>query len=79
MFKRIFAIIMVGCLMASMLCVSAFAADATTTELPKPAAGTVLRITAIKSDSVELVGDHTNFEDGRYREYPCIFAKGIDF
>ena len=58
--KKILAILMAICMMACMLCVPAFAAD----ELPEPAAGVVLRITAIKGDSIELVGDHTNFKDG---------------
>ena len=61
--KKIFAILMAICMMASVLCVSAFAAESAD-KLPAPAAGTVLRITAIKGDSIELVGDHTNFEDG---------------
>ena len=61
--KKFFAILMAICMMASMLCIPAFAAESAD-ELPAPAAGTVLRITAIKGDSIELVGDHTNFEDG---------------
>ena len=61
--KKFLAILMAICMMATLLCVPAFAADAAD-ELPAPAAGTVLRITAIKGDSIELVGDHTSFEDG---------------
>ena len=58
--KKIFAIMMTICLLASALCVSAFAAD----ELPKPAEGTVLRVTATKGNDTVLIGDYTNFEDG---------------
>ena len=58
--KKFLAILMAICIMASLLCVSAFAAD----KLPEPAAGVVLRITAIKGDGIEFIGDHTNFEDG---------------
>ena len=61
--KKFLAILVAICMMASLLCVSAFAAEPAD-ELPAPAAGTVLRITAIKGDSIELVGDHTSFEDG---------------
>ena len=58
--KKIFAILMTICLLASLLCVSAFAAD----ELPEPAKGTVLRVTATKGNDTVLIGDYTNFEDG---------------
>ena len=58
--KKFLAILMAICMMASLLCVPAFAAD----ELPAPAAGVVLRITAIKGDGIEFIGDHTNFKDG---------------
>ena len=61
--KKFLAILMAICMMASLLCIPAFAAESAD-ELPAPAAGTVLRITAIKGDSIELVGDHTSFEDG---------------
>ena len=61
--KKFLAILMAICMMASLLCVPAFAAEPAN-ELPAPAAGTVLRITAMKGDSIELVGDHTSFEDG---------------
>ena len=55
--KKIFAIIMAICLLASALCITAFAAD--------PTPGTVLRISAIDSDGdTVFVADHTNFEDG---------------
>ena len=61
--KKFLAILLAICMMATLLCVPAFAAEPAD-ELPKPAAGTVLRITAMKGDSIELVGDHTSFEDG---------------
>ena len=61
--KKFLAILLAICMMASLLCVPAFAADSAD-ELPAPAPGTVLRITAIKGDSIELVGDHTSFDDG---------------
>ena len=61
--KKFLAILLAICMMASLLCIPAFAAESAD-KLPAPAAGTVLRITAIKGDSIELVGDHTNFEDG---------------
>lgn len=61
--KKFLAILMAICMIASLLCVPAFAAE-TADELPAPAADVVLRITAMKGDDIELVGDHTNFEDG---------------
>ena len=61
--KKIFAILMAICMMASLLCVPAFATEPAD-ELPAPAAGTVLRITAIKGDDTVLEGDYTNFKDG---------------
>lgn len=55
--KKIFAIIMAICLLASALCITAFAAD--------DASDTVLRISAIDSNSdTVVVADHKNFEDG---------------
>ena len=59
--KNFLAILMAICMMASLLCVPAFAADS---ELPEPAAGVVLRITAMKGDDIVLEGDYTNFQDG---------------
>jgi hypothetical protein len=59
--KKIFAILMTICLMASVLCITAFAAEET---LPEPAEGTLLRVTAIKGEDTVLVGDYSNFEDG---------------
>ena len=59
--KKILAIIMAICMMATMLCVPAFAAEET---LPEPAAGTVLRVSAIQGDDTVLIGDYNNFEDG---------------
>ena len=64
--KKFVALLMAIFMMASMLCVTAFAAEATTDELPAPAEGTVIRVTAIKGDEIVLVGDYTNFEDGWY-------------
>ena len=56
--KKIFAIIMAVCLMASLLCVTAFAAEA-------PASDVVLRVSALKTDGTTvLVDDYTSFEDG---------------
>ncbi len=59
--KKIFAIIMTICMLASVLCVPAFAAEET---LPEPAEGTLLRVTAIKGDDTVLIGDYDNFENG---------------
>lgn len=58
--KRIFAIIMTICLLASTLCIPAFAAD------DAPAAGTVLRVSALKKDgtTIVVIKDYDNFEDG---------------
>ena len=57
--KRIFAIIMALCLIASVLCVPAFAEDT-------PAAGVVLRVSALKNDGKTTIkiNDYANFEDG---------------
>ena len=58
--KKIFAIFFSICLMASVLCISAFAED-----MPELAPGTVLRLVAVKKDGTEtFVGDYSNFEDG---------------
>ena len=61
--KKFLVILMAICMMATLLCVSAFAADSAD-ELPAPAAGTVLRVTANKGDDVVLIGDCTDFEEG---------------
>ena len=61
--KKFLAILMAICMMASLLCVPAFAAESAD-ELPAPAKGTLLRITAMKGDDIELVGDHASFKDG---------------
>lgn len=61
--KRFFAILMAICMLASLLCMPAFAAEPTD-ELPAPAEGTLIRVTAIKGNEIVLVGDYTNFEDG---------------
>ena len=62
--KKILTIILALCLMASVLCVTAFAADNNT--IQEPAADIVLRATALKRDgkTIELIGDYKNFEDG---------------
>ena len=64
--KKIFALILTLCLMAGALCITAFAAEPAN-ELPAPAEGTLLRVTAIKGDETVLVGDYTNFEDGWHK------------
>ena len=61
--KKFLVILMAICMMASLLCVPAFAAE-TADELPEPAAGTLLRATAIKGDETVLIGDYTDFEEG---------------
>ena len=63
--KKLFAILMAICMMASVLCVPAFAAEPAD-ELPAPAADTVLRATALLKDgkTIEFIGDYDNFEDG---------------
>ena len=59
--KKFLAILMAICIMASMLCIPAFAAD----ELSAPAAGVVLRVSALKKDGItEVIKDYDNFEDG---------------
>ena len=61
--KKIFAIIMIVCLMASMLCVTAFATEADTTY--EPAESVVLRVSALKRDDTTVViKDYTVFEKG---------------
>ena len=64
--KKNFALILTLCLMAGALCITAFAAESAN-ELPAPAEGTLLRVTAIKGDETVLVGDYTNFEDGWHK------------
>ena len=55
--KKILTIILTVCLMASMLCIAAFAADA-------PAADVVLRVSALKKDGTTvLIADYKSFED----------------
>ena len=63
--KKIFAILVAICMMASLLCVSAFAAEPAN-KLPAPAAGVVLRVSALQRDGVSalLIKDYDNFEDG---------------
>ena len=57
--KKFLAILMAICMLASTLCIPAFAAN-------EPAAGTVLRVSALKKDgkTIEFIGDYNNFEDG---------------
>ena len=56
--KKIFAIIMTICLMASALCVTTFAEEA-------PAAGTVMRVRRQSgSNEPTFVADYDNFETG---------------
>ena len=56
--KKIFATIMIVCLMASLLCMTTFAADA-------PASDVVLRVSALKKDnSTVIIEDYKVFEDG---------------
>ena len=60
--KKIFAVLMAICLMTSALCITAFAADEPTN---KPAAGTVLRVSALKKNGTPVViKDYDNFEEG---------------
>ena len=61
--KKIFAIIMTICLIASMLYVTAFAADVNVTD--EPAEGVVLRVSGLKTDGItEVIEDYNNFEEG---------------
>ena len=61
--KKIFAIIMAACLLASLLCTTAFAAETDTTNAPTE--GVVLRVSAEKRDgSIVVVDNYTVFEDG---------------
>lgn len=60
--KKIFAILMAICLIASMLSITAFAA--LLTELDAAPVGTVLRVTANKGEDTVLIGDYTSFQDG---------------
>ena len=56
--KKFLAIIMAVCLMASLLCITAFAADA-------PASDVVLRVSGLKADgTTEFIKDYNNFEKG---------------
>ena len=70
--KKIFAIIMIVCLMASLLCVTAFAAETDTTSAP--AEGVVLRVRAQKKDgTIDFIGDYKSFQEGWDvgRHYSC--------
>ena len=57
--KKILTIIVAICLIASVICITAFAADA-------PAAGVVLRVSALKKDGTTtvVIEDYKSFEDG---------------
>ena len=59
--KKIFAILMTICLLAGALSINAFAVE---TPADEPAAGTVLRISAQKNDSLVVIDDYDNFQDG---------------
>ena len=63
--KKFLAILMAICMVASLLCVPAFAAESAD-KLPAPAAGVVLRVSALQRDGVSalLIKDYDNFEDG---------------
>ena len=61
--KKFLAILLAICMMASMLCVPAFAAESAN-ELPAPAEGTVIRVKATKGNGEVLIGDYADFEDG---------------
>ena len=61
--KKVLAIIMTICLMASMLCITASAAETDTTN--EPAEGVVMRVSAQKKDgTIDIIGDYTSFEEG---------------
>jgi hypothetical protein len=61
--KKILAIIMAICMLATVLCVPAFAA--LLTELDAAPVGTVLRLSALKKNGIPVViKDYDNFEDG---------------
>ena len=68
--KKFFAMIMTICLMASALCVTAFAAD-------EPAAGVVLTVGALKEEdgSLVVISDYDNFEDG----WNFAMEKAVDY
>ena len=56
--KKILAIIMALCLVASLLCITAFAAD-------EPASDVVLRVSGLKTNgTTELIKDYNSFEEG---------------
>ena len=55
--KKIFAIIMTICLMASALCVTTFAAD-------EPATGVVMTVSGLTKDGPVKIEDYTSFEAG---------------
>lgn len=62
--KKIFAILMIICLLAGALSITASAA--LLSELDAIPEGVVLRVTAIKGAETVLIGDYTNFEEGWY-------------
>ena len=62
--KKFLAILMTICLMVSLFCVPVFAAEPAD-KLPAPAAGVVLRVSALQKDGTTvLIEDYKNFEDG---------------
>ena len=61
--KKIFAIILTVCLIATAFCITAFAAETDKTNAPEE--GVVLRVSALKRDDTTVViKDYTVFEDG---------------
>ena len=59
--KKFLAVFIAICMMASMLCVPAFAAESA----DEPAAGTVMRVSALKNDGTTVkINDYDNFEIG---------------
>ena len=62
--RKLLALALALCLMASLLCITASAANAPKKELPAPSKGTVLRVSALKDGELVLIEDYTSFEDG---------------
>ena len=59
--KKLFAIVLTICMLVSVLCVPAFAAESA----DEPAPGTVLRVSALKKNGDEVVvEDYDNFTNG---------------
>jgi hypothetical protein len=64
--KKIFAILMTICLLVSVISTTAVTAFAAGEPSNEPAAGTVLRYSALKKGETTptVLGDYNNFEDG---------------